>query len=77
MAVQTEDHPVGYAGFEGLIPEGEYGAGTVEIWDKGTYETEKWREDEIIIRINGSRLEGRYCLIKFKKQENAWLLFRC
>jgi DNA ligase D-like protein (predicted 3'-phosphoesterase) len=77
LAVETEDHPIGYADFEGVIPEGEYGAGTVEIWDKGTYETEKWREDEIIIHINGTKLNGRYCLIKFKKQENAWLFFKC
>jgi len=77
LAVETEDHPIEYASFEGVIPEGEYGAGTVEIWDKGTYETEKWQEDRIIIRINGVKLNGRYCLIRFKKQENAWLFFKC
>jgi len=76
LAVETEDHPVEYADFEGVIPEGEYGAGTVEIWDKGTYETEKWVENQIIIRINGTRLKGRYCLIKFKKQKNSWLFFK-
>ncbi len=77
LAIHTEDHPIEYANFEGVIPEGEYGAGTVETWDKGTYSTEKWREDEIIIHINGGKLEGRYCLIKFRKQENAWLFFKC
>jgi len=77
LAVQVEDHPVEYADFEGAIPEGEYGAGTVEIWDKGTYETEKWREGEIIVRIYGTRLDGRYCLIRFRKAKNGWLFFKC
>ncbi|MEM2111836.1 MAG: DNA polymerase ligase N-terminal domain-containing protein [Candidatus Bathyarchaeia archaeon] len=77
LAVQTEDHPVEYADFEGEIPEGEYGAGTVEIWDKGTYDSEKWTEDEIIINIKGTKLNGRYCLIKFRKQKNAFLFFKC
>ncbi len=77
LAVQVEDHPVEYAGFEGMIPEGEYGAGTVEIWDNGTYRPEKWGDEEIIVHIRGNRLNGRYCLIKFKKEKNNWLLFRC
>ncbi|MCW4019658.1 MAG: 3'-phosphoesterase [Candidatus Bathyarchaeota archaeon] len=76
LAVETEDHPIEYAGFEGVISEGEYGAGTVEIWDKGTYEIEKWHGDQIIIRIDGSKLDGRYCLIKFRKQKDAWLFFK-
>ena len=77
LAIQTEDHPVDYADFEGVIPEGQYGAGKVEIWDKGTYELEERKDDEIIIRINGKRLKGRYCLIKFKGQEKNWLFFKC
>ncbi len=77
LAVQVEDHPIEYAGFEGVIAEGEYGAGTVEIWDKGTYEARKWREDEIIVQMNGSRLDGRYCLIRFRKTKNGWLFFKC
>ena len=75
LAMEVEDHPIEYANFEGLIPKGEYGAGNVEIWDRGTYETEKWTDDEIIVHINGIKLNGRYCLIRFKKQENTWLLF--
>jgi len=77
LAVQTEDHPVDYADFEGVIPEGQYGAGRVEIWDRGTYELEKKESDEIIIIINGKKLKGRYCLIKFKGQEKNWLFFKC
>ncbi|PYE18047.1 ATP-dependent DNA ligase LigD ligase module /ATP-dependent DNA ligase LigD phosphoesterase module /ATP-dependent DNA ligase LigD polymerase module [Williamsia limnetica] len=64
LAVQTEDHPIDYGNFEGDIPAGEYGGGHVEIWDRGTYETEKWRDKEIIVRLHGERIQGRYALIK-------------
>lgn len=64
LAVQTEDHPIDYGDFEGDIPAGEYGGGHVEIWDRGTYETEKWRDKEIIVRLHGDRIQGRYALIK-------------
>jgi bifunctional non-homologous end joining protein LigD len=77
LAVQTEDHPLEYAGFEGEIPQGEYGGGTVSIWDRGEYETEKWREGEIIIHLEGGRLKGRYCMIELRGQSGNWLLFRC
>jgi len=78
LAVAVEDHPVDYAGFEGTIPEDQYGAGTVEIWDRGSYEPEKWRENEIIVNIQGEKLTGRYVLIKtrFGGKENSWLLFK-
>lgn len=76
LAVQTEDHPIEYADFEGIIPEGEYGAGTVEIWDRGTFDIEEWGEDKIVVYIHGGKLKGRYCLIKFKKQEGSWLFFK-
>jgi DNA ligase D-like protein (predicted 3'-phosphoesterase) len=58
LAVEVEDHPVEYANFEGTIPEGEYGAGTVEIWDRGTYRLLERKEDKLIIEINGNRLSG-------------------
>lgn len=77
LAIQTEDHPIEYGSFEGMIPEGEYGAGQVELWDTGTFEVEKWEENEIIVIIQGKRLGGRYCLIRFKKVEDGWLFFRC
>ena len=74
LAVQVEDHELSYIDFEGTIPEGEYGAGTVEIWDKGTY-TLKNRADKIIeFTLDGSRLKGNYALINFK--ENNWLLIK-
>ncbi|MDV6312596.1 ATP-dependent DNA ligase [Gordonia amicalis] len=64
LAVQTEDHPMDYADFEGDIPAGEYGGGHVSIWDKGTFELEKWRDKEVIVRLHGERLQGRYALIR-------------
>jgi len=74
LAVQVEDHALGYIDFEGTIPEGEYGAGTVEIWDRGTY-TLKNRTDKMIeFTLHGSRLSGDYALIRFK--DNNWLLIR-
>ncbi|MCS7120242.1 MAG: 3'-phosphoesterase [Candidatus Bathyarchaeota archaeon] len=76
LAVEVEDHPIDYADFEGVIPEGEYGAGTVEIWDKGFYEEEKWSDNEIVVNIYGQKLRGRYCLIRFKGQEKGWLFFK-
>lgn len=77
LAVQTEDHPLEYAGFEGVIPEGEYGAGTVEIWDRGTFDMESWSDDKIVVEVHGEKLKGRYCLIRLKGQKKNWLFFKC
>jgi len=77
LAVAVEDHPIGYENFQGIIPEGQYGAGKVEIWDKGTYSIEERTTDKLIVNINGERLKGRYCLVKFKGQEKNWLFFKC
>jgi DNA ligase D-like protein (predicted ligase)/DNA ligase D-like protein (predicted polymerase)/DNA ligase D-like protein (predicted 3'-phosphoesterase) len=63
LAVQTEDHPLEYGSFEGSIPKGEYGGGEVQIWDSGTYETEKFLADEVIVTLHGSKVSGRYALI--------------
>jgi bifunctional non-homologous end joining protein LigD len=79
LAVQTEDHPLAYAAFEGTIPAGEYGGGEVTIWDSGTYELEKWKAREIIATLTGTKdggLGGRrkYALIHTDK--NQWLIHR-
>lgn len=77
LAVETDDHALEYAKFEGVIPEGQYGAGRVEIWDYGTYAKEKFETNEIIFNLNGKKLKGRYSLIKLKPLENKnWLLFK-
>jgi len=75
LAVQVEDHAMAYAAFEGKIPEGEYGAGTVEIWDKGTYKMLDRKEDKFILEINGEKLRGSYVLVRFKDKKN-WLFFK-
>ncbi len=75
LAVEVEDHPIGYAGFEGTIPEGEYGAGTVEIWDSGSYTLLERKENKITVDIQGERLKGIYYLIRFKDRKN-WLFFK-
>ncbi len=77
LAIEVEDHPLEYASFEGEIPEGEYGAGTVSIWDRGTYEAIAWGPETIEVAIKGEKLKGRYVLTRFKKAgEKGWLLFR-
>ena len=74
LAVRTEDHPLEYLEFEGEIPEGTYGAGTMSIWDSGTYEPEKLREDEVIATFHGARLRGKYALIRTRGDD--WLIHR-
>lgn len=74
LAVSTEDHPLGYETFEGRIPRGEYGAGTVSIWDHGTYECEKWRDDEIIVWLSGDKVSGRYVLVRTSAEKNQWIV---
>jgi DNA ligase D-like protein (predicted 3'-phosphoesterase) len=75
LVVQVEDHPIEYANFEGVIPEGEYGAGTVEIWDRGEYHLKERTADKLVFEIEGTRLRGTYCLLRFKGKEN-WLFFK-
>ena len=77
LAVATEDHPLEYANFEGTIPEGEYGAGTVSIWDTGLYEPLLWEDDKIEVVMKGDRISGRYVLVRFKSAgEKEWLLLK-
>ena len=79
LAVHVEDHPLDYATFEGEIPAGEYGAGTVEIWDSGTYElVEEKRDGGLTVRLDGKRLEGTWALVpaKLNGDPKNWLLIR-
>src|SRR5499427_3869184 len=62
LAVHTEDHPLEYANFAGDIPRGEYGAGSVRLWDHGTYEVLKWDEREVKVNLHGERVRGGYVL---------------
>lgn len=80
LAIPTEDHPLEYADFEGEIPEGQYGAGTVKIWDRGTFQPLEVDDDKgrIIFRIDGKQLSGVYCLIKTTPRagKEQWLFFK-
>jgi bifunctional non-homologous end joining protein LigD len=74
LAVHVEDHPLSYIDFAGEIPKGRYGAGEVRIWDAGTYETHKFREDEVIVTFHGERLRGKYAL--FQTEGKNWMIHR-
>ncbi|MCW4019275.1 MAG: 3'-phosphoesterase [Candidatus Bathyarchaeota archaeon] len=77
LAVQVEDHPIGYASFEGEIPKGEYGAGQVIVWDKGTYETKVWNQKMVEVILHGERLKGRFVLVPLKKGgDKNWLMLK-
>ncbi len=79
LAVQTEDHPMEYASFEGSIPKGEYGGGQVIIWDHGGYVLEHRDQDKVVIELRGNRLKGRYSLVRFKGRESSpknWLIMK-
>lgn len=77
LAVHVEDHPLEYATFHGTIPEGEYGAGKVEIWDRGTYRLidGSVRKGKIIVMLNGKKLKGVFALVQMRKSKN-WLLIK-
>jgi bifunctional non-homologous end joining protein LigD len=79
LAVHVEDHPLDYAGFEGEIPKGQYGAGTVEIWDRGTYELLEEKSDGgLTVRLDGDRLQGVWTLVPahLSGEEKNWLIIR-
>ena len=77
LAVQVEDHDLDYIDFEGVIPKGQYGAGTVKIWDKGLFRLIKRTEEKIEFELKGKKLKGIYELIRFKKAgKKDWLLFK-
>ncbi len=74
LAVHTEDHPLEYATFSGQIPAGEYGAGSMTIWDQGTYETEKWSDREVKFVLHGARGSGSFVL--FQTDGKNWMIHR-
>ncbi|MET0809919.1 MAG: non-homologous end-joining DNA ligase [Thermoleophilaceae bacterium] len=74
LAVHTEDHPLEYLEFEGVIPKGEYGAGTMNVWDRGTFDAEKFRKNEVIATFSGERMRGRYAL--FQTRGDDWMIHR-
>ena len=74
LAVQVEDHPTPYLNFHGTIPKGQYGAGTVKIWDKGTFKLLERTPHAIKVLLKGKRLKGIFVLFKF--QAKNWLLFK-
>jgi len=83
LAVRTEDHPIEYEHFSGRIPKGQYGAGTMAIWDRGTYELVKiptWEESlekgELKVVLHGRRLRGEWHLVRTTQGKNTWLLFK-
>src|ERR671926_1355265 len=83
LAVETEDHPVEYLKFEGLIPEGEYGAGEHMRWDGGTYEVlgegtaaEQLEAGRLDFALKGEKLKGAFTLLKMKRRAGEWLLFK-
>src|SRR3954449_9318519 len=74
LAVRTEDHPLEYLDFHGEIPAGHYGAGTMRIFDRGTYELHKWRDAEVMVTFHGERVRGKYVL--FKTGGKNWMIHR-
>jgi DNA ligase D-like protein (predicted 3'-phosphoesterase) len=88
LALETEDHPLDYAGFEGVIPEDQYGAGTVMIWDRGTYRnitekegdlrsmTEALADGHALIWLEGQKLSGGYALQRIDEDKGQWLLIK-
>ena len=75
LAKQVDDHALSYGKFEGEIPEGQYGAGKVRIWDHGTYETKFWGDTKIEVTFHGERLSGEY-ILRWMERMNSWLLWK-
>ena len=83
LAVRVEDHKLGYEKFEGEIPKGQYGAGSVEVWDKGFHFPLEVKDSTIVVDIKGEKLKGQYCLVKLKpkpgspkSKDKNWLFFK-
>lgn len=82
LAINVEDHPLEYGSFEGIIPKGEYGGGTVMLWDEGNWKPlddnplKAYKNGHLRFELKGKRLVGRWDLIRFKKEDNAWFLVK-
>ncbi|MBN1620992.1 MAG: hypothetical protein JW871_00185 [Endomicrobiales bacterium] len=78
LAILVEDHPLDYASFEGIIPEGSYGAGRVLVWDKGEFEIKEGslKDKKMIIELKGKKLKGFFSLFALKGQKKNWLLVK-
>ena len=77
LAIQVEDHTLEFGDFDGTIADGEYGAGRIEIWDRGHYESGDWREENILFTLHGQRYRGQFRLIRFPRGgARAWLLVK-
>jgi len=85
LAMETEDHPLAYGGFEGIIPKGQYGGGTVMLWDRGTWQSigdpkRTYREGRMKFLLNGDKMQGQWALVRMKPKPNergrAWLLIK-
>ena len=84
LAVEVEDHPIDYADFEGIIPKGQYGGGTVMVWDRGTYEAEGVNPEKALhsgrltLQMNGEKARGQWTLIRLRRNErqSQWLLLK-
>jgi len=78
LAVEVEDHPLDYIDFQGEIPEGEYGAGTVAVWDRGVYELSSRTENKVVFNLSGEKMRGEYVLLRtgFQGDPRNWLIFQ-
>ena len=79
LAVHTEDHPLEYLEFAGTIPAGNYGAGEMSIWDRGTYTAEKFEDSKVVATFAGERVSGKYALFRIRKpgeRNDSWLIHR-
>jgi bifunctional non-homologous end joining protein LigD len=82
LAIHVEDHPMEYASFEGIIPKGQYGAGTVVLWDTGCWEcgestpNKAYKKGSLVLLLNGKKLKGRWYLVQMKNNPKNWLFFK-
>jgi len=76
LALLVDDHPLEYIDFEGIIPEGSYGAGAVVVWDNGTYDLLEEKTDKISFILKGKKLKGNFTLVRMKGKEKEWLLIK-